>query len=113
MKKLECIIRPFKLEDVKEALDNLGLCGMTVSEVKGCGRQKGHGELIPGSEYTIDFLPKLKIELVVTDNVVDEAVEAIAQAAFTGRIGDGKIFILPVEEAIRIRYPKERGDNAL
>ena len=112
MKKLECIIRPFKLEDVKEALDSLGISGMTVTEVKGFGRQKGHTELYRGSEYTIEFLPKLKIEIVVTDEVVDEAVEAILQAANTGKIGDGKIFVIPVEEAIRIRTG-ERGDGAI
>jgi len=112
MKKLECIIRPFKLEDVKEALDSLDISGMTVTEVKGFGRQKGQTELYRGSEYTIEFLPKLKIEIVVTDDIVDEAVEAILQAANTGRIGDGKIFIIPVEEAIRIRTG-ERGDGAL
>jgi nitrogen regulatory protein PII len=112
MKKLECIIRPFKLEDVKEALDSLGISGMTVTEVKGFGRQKGHTELYRGSEYTIEFLPKLKIEIVVTDNVVDEAIEAILQAANTGKIGDGKIFVIPVEEAIRIRTG-ERGDGAI
>ena len=112
MKKLECIIRPFKLEDVKEALDSLGISGMTMTEVKGFGRQKGHTELYRGSEYTIEFLPKLKIEIVVTDEVVDEAVEAILQAANTGKIGDGKIFVIPVEEAIRIRTG-ERGDGAI
>jgi len=112
MKKLECIIRPFKLADVKEALDSLGISGMTVTEVKGFGRQKGHTELYRGSEYTIEFLPKLKIEIVVTDEVVDEAVEAILQAANTGKIGDGKIFVIPVEEAIRIRTG-ERGDGAI
>ena len=112
MKKLECIIRPFKLEDVKEALDSLGISGMTVTEVKGFGRQKGHTELYRGSEYTIEFLPKLKIEIVVTDEVVDEAVEAILQAANTGKIGDGKIFVIPIEEAIRIRTG-ERGDGAI
>ncbi|MBM3238471.1 P-II family nitrogen regulator [Candidatus Poribacteria bacterium] len=112
MKKLECIIRPFKLEDVKEALESLGISGMTVTEVKGFGRQKGHTELYRGSEYTIEFLPKLKIEIVVTDDVVDDAVEAILQAANTGKIGDGKIFVIPVEEAIRIRTG-ERGDGAI
>jgi nitrogen regulatory protein P-II 1 len=112
MKKLECIIRPFKLDDVKEALDNLGISGMTVTEVKGFGRQKGQTELYRGSEYTIEFLPKLKLETVVPDDVVDEAIEAILQAANTGRIGDGKIFVIPVEEAIQIRTG-ERGDRAL
>ncbi|MBC8234192.1 P-II family nitrogen regulator [bacterium] len=112
MKKLECIIRPFKLEDVKESLNSLGISGMTVTEVKGFGRQKGQTELYRGSEYTIEFLPKLKIEIVVTDDVVDAAVEAILQAANTGKIGDGKIFVIPVEEAIRIRTG-ERGDGAI
>ena len=112
MKKIECIIRPFKLEDVKEALNSLDISGMTVTEVKGFGRQKGHAELYRGSEYTIEFLPKLKLEIVVTDDVVDAAVEAILQAANTGKIGDGKIFVIPVEEAIRIRTG-ERGDGAI
>ena len=112
MKKLECIIRPFKLEDVKEALDNLNISGMTVIEVKGFGRQKGQTELYRGSEYTIEFLPKLKIEIVVPDDVVDEAVEAILQSANTGKVGDGKIFVMPVEEAIRIRTG-ERGEGAI
>ena len=112
MKKLECIIRPFKLEDVREALDNLGYRGMTVTEVKGFGRQKGHTELYRGSEYTIEFLPKLKIEIVMRDDDVDEAVDAIMQAASTGKIGDGRIFIIPIEEAIRIRTG-ERGDAAI
>ena len=112
MKKLECIIRPFKLEDVKEALDSLDIRGMTVTEVKGFGRQKGHTELYRGSEYAIEFLPKLKIEIVVPDDIADEAVEAILQAANTGKIGDGKIFVIPVEQAIRIRTG-ERGDEAL
>ena len=112
MKKLECIIRPFKLEDVKETLDNLNISGMTVIEVKGFGRQKGQTELYRGSEYTIEFLPKLKIEIVVPDDVVDEAVEAILQSANTGKVGDGKIFVMPVEEAIRIRTG-ERGEGAI
>ncbi|HIE27172.1 TPA: P-II family nitrogen regulator [Candidatus Poribacteria bacterium] len=112
MKKLECIIRPFKLEDVKEGLDSLGIQGMTVTEVKGFGRQRGHTELYRGSEYAIEFLPKLKIEIVVPDDILDEAVEVILQAANTGKIGDGKIFVIPVEEAIRIRTG-ERGDEAL
>lgn len=103
MKKIECIIRPFKLEDVKEALGEIGVRGMTVSEVKGFGRQKGHTELYRGSEYTIEFLPKIKIEVVVSDEVVNSVVDSVMKAAATGRIGDGKIFIMPVEEAIRIR----------
>lgn len=112
MKKIECIIKPFKLEDVKEALSELGVKGMTVSEVKGFGRQKGHTELYRGSEYTVDFLPKVKIEVVVADDLVERAVEAVAHAAKTGKIGDGKIFVFPVEEVIRIRTG-ERGDEAV
>lgn len=112
MKKIECIIRPFKLEDVKEALSKVGVQGMTVSEVKGFGRQKGHTELYRGSEYTIEFLPKIKLEVVVSDENVEKIIEAIMQAASTGRIGDGKIFVLPVEEAIRIRTG-ERGIAAI
>ena len=103
MKKVECIIKPFKLEDVKEALADVGVTGMTVSEVKGFGRQKGHTELYRGSEYTVDFLPKVKIEIIVKDEDVDRVVESIATAARTGRIGDGKIFIHPVDKVIRIR----------
>ena len=112
MKKIEAIIKPFKLDDVKEALQEVGLQGMTVTEAKGFGRQKGHTELYRGAEYVVDFLPKIKIELVVPDNRVDAAVEAIQNAAQTGRIGDGKIFIMPVENAIRIRTG-EAGDDAL
>lgn len=112
MKKIECIIRPFKLEDVKEALSKVGVQGMTVSEVKGFGRQKGHTELYRGSEYTIEFLPKIKLEVVVSDENVEKIIEAVMQAASTGRIGDGKIFVLPVEEAIRIRTG-ERGIAAI
>ena len=103
MKKVECIIKPFKLEDVKEALADVGVTGMTVSEVKGFGRQKGHTELYRGSEYTVDFLPKVKIEIIVKDEDVDRVVDSIATAARTGRIGDGKIFIHPVDKVIRIR----------
>jgi nitrogen regulatory protein P-II 1 len=103
VKKVECIIKPFKLEDVKEALADVGVTGMTVSEVKGFGRQKGHTELYRGSEYTVDFLPKVKLEIIVKDEDVDRVVESIATAARTGRIGDGKIFIEPVEKIIRIR----------
>lgn len=103
MKKIEAIIKPFKLEDVKEALNGVGVEGMTVSEVKGFGRQKGHTEIYRGSEYVVDFLPKIKIEIVLSDEKVDDAVAAILKAARTGKIGDGKVFILPVEEAIRIR----------
>jgi nitrogen regulatory protein P-II 1 len=112
MKKIEAIIKPFKLDEVKEALNDLGLKGLTVIEAKGFGRQKGHTELYRGAEYVVDFLPKVKIELVLEDNQIDRAVEAIQQAAQTGRIGDGKIFITPVEEAIRIRTG-ERGVDAI
>jgi nitrogen regulatory protein P-II 1 len=103
MKKLEAIIKPFKLDEVKEALSGIGVVGMTVTEVKGFGRQKGHSELYRGAEYVVDFLPKVKIEVVVPDELVDRAVEAISGAAKTGRIGDGKIFILPIGEVVRIR----------
>lgn len=103
MKKIEAIIKPFKLDEVKEALQDVGLQGITVLEAKGFGRQKGHTELYRGAEYVIDFLPKVKIEVVLNDDQVDAAIEAIRKAAETGRIGDGKIFISPVEQAIRIR----------
>ena len=103
MKKIEAIIKPFKLDDVKEALQEIGLQGITVLEARGFGRQKGHTELYRGAEYVVDFLPKVKIEVVVPDSLVERTVEAILNAAKTGRIGDGKIFILPVERAIRIR----------
>lgn len=112
MKKVEAIIKPFKLEDVKEALSTIGIKGMTVTEVKGFGRQKGHTEIYRGAEYVVDFLPKAKIELVVESELVPKVVETIMDSARTGRIGDGKIFVLPVEEAIRIRTG-ERGINAL
>ncbi len=112
MKKIEAIIKPFKLSEVKDALNELGIQGMTVSEVKGFGRQKGHTEIYRGSEYTVDFLPKIKIETVVADNVKDAAVAAIIKAAKTGKIGDGKVFITSIEEAIRIRTD-EKGDNAV
>ena len=112
MKKIEAIIKPFKLENVKEALTGLGIEGMTVSEVKGFGRQKGHTEIYRGSEYTVDFLPKLKVEIVVADNHVAGAVKAIVEAAKTGKIGDGKVFVSPVENAIRIRT-EESGDQAV
>lgn len=112
MKKIEAIIKPFKLEDVKEALAEVGIEGMTVSEVKGFGRQKGHTEIYRGSEYTVDFLPKVKFEVVVSDAMVEKAVAAISGAAKTGKIGDGKIFVLPIESAIRIRT-EEVGDNAI
>jgi len=103
MKKIEAIIKPFKLDEVKESLQEIGLQGITVIEAKGFGRQRGHTELYRGAEYVVDFLPKVKIELVVTDDAVDSAIEAITRAARTGRIGDGKIFVSPVEEVIRIR----------
>ena len=103
MKKIEAIIKPFKLDEVKEALHEMGLQGITVLEAKGFGRQKGHTELYRGAEYAVDFLPKVKLEIVLEDNLVERAIEAIQQAARTGRIGDGKIFVTPVEQAIRIR----------
>src|SRR5436190_10860488 len=103
MKKIEAIIKPFKLEEVKEALSGLGIEGMTVSEVKGFGRQKGHTEIYRGSEYTVDFLPKIKIEIVLADNLANSVVEAILKSAKTGKIGDGKVFISAIENAIRIR----------
>jgi len=112
MKKIEAIIKPFKLDEVKEALQEIGLQGITVIEAKGFGRQKGHTELYRGAEYVVDFLPKVKLEIVLEDNQVERAVEAIQQAARTGRIGDGKIFVSTVEEAIRIRTG-ERGPDAL
>ena len=112
MKKIEAIIKPFKLEDVKEALSEIGVEGMTVSEVKGFGRQKGHTEIYRGTEYTVDFLPKLKLDIVVPDNLVSAAIDAITKSAKTGKIGDGKIFVMPVEEAVRIRTD-ERGDKAV
>jgi nitrogen regulatory protein PII len=112
MKKLEAIIKPFKLEEVKEALSSVGVEGMTATEVKGFGRQKGHTEIYRGNEYTVDFLPKIKLEIVLADNLVAGAVEAIIKAAKTGKIGDGKVFVSPVEDAIRIRT-EERGDRAV
>lgn len=112
MKKIELIIKPFKLDDVKDALSNLGIFGMTVVEVKGFGQQKGHTELYRGAEYQVDFVPKVKIEIVVSDDKVDSAVDAVIEAARTGKIGDGKIFITSIEETIRIRTG-ERGAAAL
>jgi len=112
MKKVEAIVKPFKLDEVKEALGRHGIQGMTVSEVKGFGRQKGHTELYRGAEYVVDFLPKIKVEIAVKDEMVDKVVQAIVQAANTGRIGDGKIFVMPVEETIRIRTG-ERGPDAV
>ncbi len=112
MKKIEAIIKPFKLEEVKDALGEIGIEGMTVTEVKGFGRQKGHTEIYRGSEYTVDFLPKIKIEIVLADHLAGPAVEAIVKSAKTGKIGDGKIFVLPIEEAVRIRT-EEHGENAV
>ncbi|HZP46211.1 MAG TPA: P-II family nitrogen regulator [Candidatus Binataceae bacterium] len=112
MKKVEAIIKPFKLDEVKEALSSVGVQGLTVSEVKGFGRQKGHTELYRGAEYVVDFLPKVKLEIIVADDIVGQVVETIERAARTGRIGDGKIFVLPMEEVVRIRTG-ERGANAL
>jgi nitrogen regulatory protein PII len=112
MKKVEAIIKPFKLEEVKDALGDVGIEGMTVSEVKGFGRQKGHTEIYRGSEYTVDFLPKIKIEMVLPDGSVEAAVSAIIKSAKTGKIGDGKIFVSPVDQAIRIRT-EEKGDAAV
>jgi nitrogen regulatory protein P-II 1 len=112
MKKIEAIIKPFKLDEVKTALAELGVEGMTVTEVKGFGRQKGHTEIYRGSEYTVDFLPKVKLEIVVTDDIADKAVSTIVSAAKTGKIGDGKVFVLPIEQAVRIRT-EETGDKAV
>jgi len=112
MKKIEAIIKPFKLEEVKDALAELGIEGMTVSEVKGFGRQKGHTEIYRGSEYTVDFLPKIKIEVVLADAVLDNAVAAIIKAAKTGKIGDGKVFVSTIDDAIRIRT-EEKGEKAV
>ena len=112
MKKVEAIIKPFKLEEVKDALGDVGIEGMTVSEVKGFGRQKGHTEIYRGSEYTVDFLPKIKIEMVLPDGSVEAAVNAIIKSAKTGKIGDGKIFVSPIDQAIRIRT-EEKGDAAV
>ncbi|MGC9128244.1 MAG: P-II family nitrogen regulator [Acidithiobacillus sp.] len=112
MKKIEAIIKPFKLDDIREALQELGIAGMTVTEVKGFGRQKGHTELYRGAEYVVDFLPKVKIEVVLPDDLAERAVDAIQEAARTGKIGDGKIFVYPVERVIRIRTGEE-GDEAV
>ena len=112
MKKIEAIIKPFKLEEVKDALAELGVEGMTVTEVKGFGRQKGHTEIYRGSEYTVDFLPKVKIEIVLSDDIAEKAVTTIVSAAKTGKIGDGKVFVLPVDSAVRIRT-EETGDKAV
>jgi nitrogen regulatory protein P-II 1 len=112
MKKIEAIVKPFKLDEIKEALGDLGIAGMTVTEVKGFGRQKGHTEIYRGSEYTVDFLPKIKIELVVSEEQTEAAVDAIVKTAKTGKIGDGKVFVSTVDEAIRIRT-EEKGVNAI
>ncbi len=112
MKKIEAIIKPFKLDEVKESLSNLGIQGLTVSEIKGFGRQKGHTELYRGAEYVVDFLPKVKLEVIVTEEKVQEVVAAIEESAKTGRIGDGKIFVIPIEEVVRIRTG-ERGAEAI
>jgi nitrogen regulatory protein P-II 1 len=112
MKKIEAIIKPFKLDEVKDALGRLGIDGMTITEVKGFGRQKGHTEIYRGSEYTVDFLPKIKVELVLADRLADEATQAIVKAARTGKIGDGKVFVFPMDEAVRIRTD-EKGDAAV
>lgn len=107
MKKVEAIIKPFKLDDVREALSEMGIAGLTVTEVKGFGRQKGHTELYRGAEYVVDFLPKVKVEVVLGDDMVDRAIEAITQAARTGKIGDGKLFVTPVDRIVRIRTGEE------
>lgn len=112
MKKVEVIIKPFKLDDVKEALTDMGIQGMTVSEVKGYGRQKGHKEVYRGAEYAVDFVPKLKIEIAVTEDILQRVLDTVEKAAYTGKIGDGKIFVLPMEDAVRIRT-NERGRDAL
>jgi len=112
MKKIEAIIKPFKLEDVKDALSALGVEGMTVCEVKGFGRQKGHTEIYRGSEYTVDFLPKIKVEVVLAENLVESAVDAIVKAAKTGKIGDGKVFVSPIDNVVRIRTG-ETGEQAV
>ncbi len=112
MRKVEAIIKPFKLDEVKEALNDIGIQGITVSEVKGFGRQKGHTELYRGAEYVVDFIPKIKMEIIVADEQTSQVVDTIAEAAKTGRIGDGKIFVTPIDEVIRIRTG-ERGEDAL
>jgi nitrogen regulatory protein P-II 1 len=112
MKKIEAIIKPFKMQDVKDALHEIGIQGMTVTEVKGFGRQKGHTEIYRGSEYTVDFMPKIKLEIVLPDAQINTAIDAIIKAAKTGKIGDGKVFVTPVHEAVRIRTD-ERGDDAV
>jgi nitrogen regulatory protein P-II 1 len=112
VKKIEAIIKPFKLDEVKEALSGAGVQGITVSEVKGFGRQKGHSELYRGAEYVVDFLPKIKLEIIVKDEMVSQVIEAILKSASTGRIGDGKIFVVPIDDVVRIRT-RERGADAI
>lgn len=112
MKKIEAILKPFKLDDVKEALSEIGIYGMTVTEVSGYGRQKGHKEIYRGAEYVVDFVPKIKIEIVVSDQRIDETIETVRNAANTGKIGDGKIFVLPVEQVVRVRTD-ETGEQAI
>jgi len=112
MRKVEAIVKPFKLDEVKEALNEIGIQGITVSEVKGFGRQKGHTELYRGAEYVVDFIPKIKMEIIVSDDMVEQVVNTIAEAAKTGRIGDGKIFVTPIDDVMRIRTG-ERGEDAL
>ncbi len=112
MKKIEAIIKPFKLDDVKEALNEIGIAGMTISEVKGYGRQKGHKEIYRGAEYVVDFIPKVKLEIIVEASKVEQVLEKIREAAYTGKIGDGKLFVLPVEEVVRVRTG-ERGKEAI
>jgi len=112
MKKIEAIIKPFKLDDVKEALNEIGIQGMTIVEVKGYGRQKGHKEIYRGAEYVVDFIPKIKIEIVIKDDMVDNAIKIIQETAQTGQLGDGKIFVLSVEEAVRVRT-NDRGTDAI
>ena len=112
MKKIEAIIKPFKMDDVKEALNEIGIKGMTISEVKGYGRQKGHKEIYRGAEYVVDFIPKVKIEIVVADSEAEKVIDCIRQTALTGKIGDGKIFTIPVEEAVRVRTG-EKGEEAI
>ena len=112
MKLVSAVVKPFKVDDVRKALEEIGVAGMTISEVKGFGRQKGHTELYRGAEYVVDFLPKVKIEIAINDDLLDQCIDAIAKAANTGKVGDGKIFVLPVEEAIRIRT-RETGSEAI
>jgi len=112
MKKIEAVIKPFKLDEVKEALNEIGIQGMTICEVKGYGRQKGHKEIYRGAEYMVDFIPKIKIEMVVASEVVEKAIDVIQKAAHTGKIGDGKIFVFPVENAVRVRTG-EKGEDAI